>query len=289
MIFSARFGTRAVSSAVETLSTSIIIILAGISLLTAGCAVSTVEPPLEEGVVGSDLPEVESNGQTVGPGGNPYKWVREGGVSPVPLYPPIRLQDTREVRLFLQAYTSNSRKFITDSLDRRELYIDMIHRVLSAKGLPMELANLALIESCFRADARSSQGAVGLWQLIKPTARSLGLTVNLFRDEREDPVRSTVAAAKYMAKLFDQLGDWLLVIAAYNSGPRKVTDAIARCGSRSFFDLARCENGGLRQETKDFVAKFIAVTLIMRNMDLYGFEHERRQYQPTGNTTGATR
>src|SRR5690606_26251905 len=100
-----------------------------------------------------------------------------------------------------------------------------------------ELKYLAVIESALNNKAVSRVGAVGPWQFMAPTARMMGLNVSSKRDERTDWTKSTIAAAKYLSILYDQLNDWLLVVAAYNSGPAPVLRAINRTGSNSFWDI----------------------------------------------------
>jgi membrane-bound lytic murein transglycosylase D len=116
-------------------------------------------------------------------------------------------------------------------------YFNLIENILAQYGLPKELKYLAVIESNLKSSAVSRVGAKGPWQLMPQTARDLGLTVNRNVDERKNYVKSTRAAALYLRDLYNQLGDWLLVIAAYNTGTAHVWHAIHRSGSRNFWDL----------------------------------------------------
>jgi len=116
-------------------------------------------------------------------------------------------------------------------------YFNLIENILTQYGLPKELKYLAVIESNLKSSAVSRVGAKGPWQFMPQTARDLGLKVNRNVDERKNYVKSTRAAALYLRDLYNQLGDWLLVIAAYNTGTANVLHAIRRSGSRSFWDL----------------------------------------------------
>jgi membrane-bound lytic murein transglycosylase D len=132
-------------------------------------------------------------------------------------------------------------------------YFSLIENILTEYGLPKELKYLAVIESNLKSTAVSRVGAKGPWQLMPQTARDLGLKVNRNIDERKNYVKSTRAAALYLRDLYNQLGDWLLVIAAYNTGTNNVYHAIHRSGSRSFWDL----QDYLPLESRLHVKKFI--------------------------------
>lgn len=138
-------------------------------------------------------------------------------------------------------------------------YFSIIEAALEKRNLPTELKYLAVIESDLKAGATSVKGAGGPWQLMPETARDLGLRVNGKIDERRDYFKSTYAAARYLAYLYDLYEDWLLVIAAYNGGPGKVNTAIKRSGSRNFWTLQNY----LPAESRNHVKKFIATHYIM--------------------------
>jgi peptidoglycan lytic transglycosylase D len=132
-------------------------------------------------------------------------------------------------------------------------YFNLIENILTQYGLPSELKYLAVIESNLKPTAVSWAGAVGPWQLMPQTARDLGLKVTRQHDERKNYIKSTRAAAMYLRDLYNELGDWLLVIAAYNSGTAHVYHAIHRSGSRNFWDLQYY----LPAESRIHVKKFI--------------------------------
>ncbi len=141
----------------------------------------------------------------------------------------------------------------------------VIDNVLEKKNLPKELKYLAVIESALNHNAVSHAGAVGPWQLMSTTARMMGLSVNRKQDDRRDWDKSTIAATKYLELLYSQLNDWLLVIAAYNSGPTPVQRAIALTGSHNFWDIKEY----LPRETQGHVLAFIATASIFENLSKF--------------------
>ena len=132
-------------------------------------------------------------------------------------------------------------------------YFNLIDNILSQYGLPSQLKYLAVIESKLNPTAISWAGAVGPWQLMPNTARVLGLKVNHKVDERKNYYKSTRAAAIYLRELYADLGDWLLVIAAYNGGMGNVYRAMKKSRSRDFWDLQNY----LPAESRNHVKKFI--------------------------------
>ena len=115
-----------------------------------------------------------------------------------------------------------------------------------------------MIESHLQSGLRSWAGAVGPWQLMDYEAKRFGLRVGNGIDERTDYYKSTEVAAKLLKELYDQFGDWLLVVAAYNGGAGRVKKAIRLSGSRDFWDLQYY----LKEETRTHVKKFIGTHYI---------------------------
>ena len=160
---------------------------------------------------------------------------------------------------FVEDYIDKFGKKMTDMKGWGKPYFDMMDGILTQYNLPKELKYLAVIESYLKTNARSSAGAVGPWQFMPATARTMGLKISKKYDERRDFTKSTHAASKYLASLYALYGDWLLVIAAYNGGPGKVDAAIRKSGSRDFWTLQRY----LPVESKNHVKKFIATHYMM--------------------------
>ncbi len=140
------------------------------------------------------------------------------------------------------------------AVKRSERYFKIIEPIFDRYGLPVELKYLAVVESQLIASATSHAGAKGPWQLMPATARDLGLKVTKNQDERTHYYKSTVAAAKHLKSLYADFNDWLLVIAAYNSGSGPVYTAIKKSGSRNFWKL----QAFLPAETRGHVKRFIA-------------------------------
>ena len=177
---------------------------------------------------------------------------------------------------FLKEYNRKNEECLQRIKERSGPYFVMMDSVFTKYHLPIELKYLAVVESELIAKARSHVGAAGPWQLMASTARDLSLKVRGRYDERTNYYKSTVAAAKYLRDLYSQFGDWLLVIAAYNSGPGKVLYAIKQTGSHNFWAIQRY----LPAETRGHVKRFIAThyyfegdgsitTLTKRETDTY--------------------
>ena len=141
----------------------------------------------------------------------------------------------------------------------------VIDNILEQKKMPKELKYLAVIESALNHNAVSRAGAVGPWQMMETTARMMGLAVNRKHDERTDWSKSTAAATKYLDLLYSQLNDWLLVVAAYNSGPTPVQRAIEKTGSHNFWEI----KDQLPRETQGHVLAFIATASIFENLSKF--------------------
>ncbi|MBX7136670.1 MAG: lytic transglycosylase domain-containing protein [Oligoflexia bacterium] len=177
--------------------------------------------------------------------------------------PAPRLEMTPEVKREL--VNMDRGQLVPASLERGADHLPIMQEILLDEGIPVELANLALIESGFNSEARSHAGAVGLWQLMAPTAKLYGLKVNLFEDQRKDPILSTLAAARHLRDLYQNYNDWNLVLAAYNAGSGTLNRAISTSGSSDYWALAR--TGRLNTETARFVPRFIASCLLSKDGD----------------------
>jgi membrane-bound lytic murein transglycosylase D len=169
------------------------------------------------------------------------------------------------VMQFVRKYLQTHDKSLFCVKGRGITSFTVIDTVLKKNKIPVQLKYLAVIESALNHNAVSRVGAVGPWQLMKPTARLMGLTVTRKHDERRDLYKSTNAAAKYLSILYNQLNDWLLVIAAYNCGPAPVKRAIDRTGSTNFWDIKQY----LPRETQGHVLAFIATATIFENLSKF--------------------
>ncbi len=166
------------------------------------------------------------------------------------------------------AYTQKGHNTLLHSFQRAGLYKGMIQRVLAEEGVPQDLIYLAVAESGFnpRAVNRRSR-AGGMWQFMPDPY--YGLTRNPYVDERFDPEKSTLAYARYMKFLYDQLGDWYLAMAAYDHGAGNIQKAVARTGYASFWELYQRHE--LPTETQNYVPEIIAAIIIANHPEQYGF------------------
>jgi membrane-bound lytic murein transglycosylase D len=184
--------------------------------------------------------------------------------------------DHPKVRHFLKYYSQPGKVSFQILLTRSGKYMPMIAKVLNDEGLPEELGYLALLESQFIVNTTSRNGAVGLWQFVATTARQYGLRIDRWVDERRDPVKSTRAAAAYLKDLHDYYGRWYLATAAYNAGPGTIDKALQQSGAKDFWSIKA--EAKLSEETRNFVPKFVAISLIATDPNKYGFEDVR--YEP---------
>lgn len=154
-------------------------------------------------------------------------------------------------------------------LDRFQKYKPVVEQIFAELGLPQELVYLSVIESGFNPRAYSRARAAGPWQFMKGTGSSYGLRVNWYLDERRDPIKSSVAAAQHLRDLYDRFGSWPLALAAYNAGTGKISRAIKKSGTRDYWKIRRTRY--IRRETREYVPKFMAATIIATNPTLFGF------------------
>jgi membrane-bound lytic murein transglycosylase D len=164
--------------------------------------------------------------------------------------------------------TTIRHKFVT-WLSRSEKYIPFMKNVLKEHGLPEDLVYMSLIESGFNPYAYSRAKAVGLWQFMSMTGKRYGLRVNWWVDERRDPEKSTIAAARYLKDLYDMFACWYLAAAGYNAGEYKIINAIKRYRTEDFWKLTNYRY--LKRETKDYVPLMIAAALVAKDPEKYGF------------------
>lgn len=183
----------------------------------------------------------------------------------------------RRVLDYLEFFQVDARDRFGIWLQRLGRYEGMIRERFRAKGLPEDLVYLTLVESGLSNTAVSRSRAVGMWQFMSGTARTYGLTVDPWVDERRDPFKATDAAVNYLSDLVQRLGSVYLAAAAYNAGAGRIERGVARLPGETdsltdntFFQLA-ANSRYLRRETRDYVPKLIAASLIGKQPDRYGF------------------
>jgi membrane-bound lytic murein transglycosylase D len=191
-------------------------------------------------------------------------------------YGEIPLDYNEHVEKWVNYFQGRGRNYMEMYLSRSARYLPMMKNVLRENGLPEDLVYIALIESGFSPRAHSKANAVGYWQFIRSTGKRFGMKIDTFTDERRDPVLSTRAAAEYFKALYGLLGSWHLSMSAYNVGEGRVKRAVAKYRTRDFWELIK-KRRALPAETRNYVPKFIAATLIAKDPAKYGFSEI--QYQ----------
>lgn len=281
--------TRLLSSALRARrAVRHVLVLVAVALLAAGCAPKKNLPPIQpaeacpvppsatapaaepEEVVELPIPPADDGVPLT-----PQEWaaLNSTGELDKNLSPEAR----RDVELHFKYFTHRARGTFERYLKRSQNYLPHIREVFRQQGIPEEIAYLAIVESGFNPNAVSPAGAVGVWQFMPYTGMRYGLSYSWWMDERRDPYKSARAAADYLQKLYGDFGDWHLAMAAYNAGEGKISRALEGTGAEGFFDL-RTKNhmldgkAQLKDETRQYVPRFIAVAKIMRNLDSLGFQ-----------------
>lgn len=179
----------------------------------------------------------------------------------------------QRVLSYIELFQGRLHDFIAQGLQRGSKYLPMIQDVFRAEGLPLDLAYVPLVESAFKPNALSRAKAKGVWQFMTGTALENGLRRDWYIDERSDPEKATVAAAKYLRTLVNLFnGDWHLALASYNGGPGRMQQAVKRAGGvKDFWKLA-AKPRLLPRETREYVPMILAAIVIARNPAQYGFD-----------------
>lgn len=185
--------------------------------------------------------------------------------------PALPVVSNERVEAFIEVFTGTQKDWMQRALHRSGRYTQRMKQILREEGLPEDLVYLALIESGFNPYAYSRAGAMGIWQFIPGTGSRYGLVINWWIDERRDLEKSTRAAAHYLKNLYGLFEDWYLAAAAYNAGEGKLQRAIRKYDSTCFWDLSQYRY--LRNETKNYVPRFLAALTIAKDPAGYGFEN----------------
>ena len=186
-------------------------------------------------------------------------------------YYDIPIKFSPKVDRIIRRLTTKQRKKIMKGIRRSGRYAPMITRMLKEEGMPLDLLYMVPAESNFSVHSVSSKNAVGLWQFISSTGRRYGLKINRWVDERRDPVLSTKAAIMYLKNLYGIFGDWELAMAAYNTGEGRVQRSIKLAKRKGrgtdYYSLK------LPRETRNYVPSIMAMAIIFKNPNRYGFGH----------------
>jgi membrane-bound lytic murein transglycosylase D len=180
---------------------------------------------------------------------------------------PVVIDQT--VQSHIRFFNTSIRSRFEQWLLRFSRYRPLVENIFAEFNLPSDLVNLSLVESGFNPYAYSRAKATGPWQFMKGTGQLYGLRIDHYVDERRDPIKSTVAAARYLRDLYDLFGAWPLAMAAYNAGEGKVLRALHKAQAESFSEISRTKL--IRRETKQYVPRIMAATIIAKNPAQYGF------------------
>jgi len=186
----------------------------------------------------------------------------------------IPLPFNESVKKFINFYFNRRRGMVSIMMGLTNYYFPLFEEALARYDLPAELKYLPIIESALNPRIVSRAGASGLWQFMHGTAKMYGLEINSYIDERNDPIKSTDAAARYLKDLYAIYGDWHVVIAAYNCGPGNINKAVRRSGGKQgYWEIY----SRLPRETRGYIPIFIAANYVMN----YAKEHKLAPVQPT--------
>jgi membrane-bound lytic murein transglycosylase D len=214
----------------------------------------------------------------VEPGSRPDH-VDPSGAEPVELVvgAELPLHLNARVEAWMERFQTTHRPEFARILGRSGAYDTLIRSKLRERGMPEELLYLAMMESGLSAWAVSPVSAVGVWQFMAGTAMEYGLRVDEYVDERRDPVRATDAALDYLDGLHTRFDSWYLAAAAYNAGPNRVQGVlIAHAGGRTGDeDLYWEVLEHLPEETRDYVPRLVAATILAEQPHDYGFAPSR--------------
>ena len=168
------------------------------------------------------------------------------------------------VRNYMVAYSEKRGVTMQQAVALSDYYFPIFEECFRRYGLPLELKYLAIVESMLKPTVMSRAGALGIWQFMYRTARSYGLRIDSYIDERMDVEKATDAAARYLRNLYDMFGDWPLAISAYNCGSGNVNKAIRRAdGKRDFWSVYPY----LPRETRGYMPAFVGA--------MYAFMYSR--------------
>jgi len=187
----------------------------------------------------------------------------------VPYYGAIPVVTNPRVEHWIRYFKNSGRNSFLKWLVRGESVREVVVPILKQQGLPPEFIFLSMVESGFSNQAYSHAKATGPWQFMPGTARLYGLQMNMWIDERRDPAKSTLAAARHLRDLYEDFGDWYLAMAAYNAGPGRVRKAIRMTNTNDFWKLA--DSAYLPVETKNYVPKVLAALQLASNPAKHGF------------------
>jgi membrane-bound lytic murein transglycosylase D len=173
------------------------------------------------------------------------------------------------IQQFINYYQGRNRSTMENGLRRSGQYMRLARKIFAEEGVPLDITWLGQVESAWKPKAVSWAAASGLWQFVPSTGRRWELKQNAYIDERNSFEQATRASAKYLKWLAQRYnGNWELAMAAYNTGEGNIDRAIARAGTANFWTIYPY----IAQETRNYVPNILAVILIAKNPEKYGFK-----------------
>ncbi|HYH86701.1 MAG TPA: transglycosylase SLT domain-containing protein [Pyrinomonadaceae bacterium] len=176
------------------------------------------------------------------------------------------------VQGYINYYQGRGRGTMETGLRRSGQYMTMARKIFRDEGVPEDIVWLGQVESSWRPTARSWAAASGLWQFIPGTGSRFGLRQTAYVDERNSFEKATRASAQYLKWLHKRFNNWELAMAAYNTGEGNIDRAIRRAGVADFWAIYPY----IAQETRNYVPNILAVILIAKNTERYGFRNVQR-------------
>jgi membrane-bound lytic murein transglycosylase D len=195
----------------------------------------------------------------------------ENGLPHKVVTPPIPIDENDPaVQKHIEYFTNGGKKSLTSAFENMEIYREIITSAIEALHLPLELLYLPIVESRYEIKSYSSAKAAGLWQFMKHTSRGHNMRVDFWIDERLDPEKSTWGALGYLKELYYYFNDWNLALSGYNRGENGIGRDLYFSKATDFSKLA--EQNAIPLETENYIPKFMAVVIIARNLEKYGFK-----------------
>lgn len=189
---------------------------------------------------------------------------------------PFNIEYNESLENVIKSYLKHRRSSLERLMSLSYYYFPMFERELDNYNIPLEVKYLAIVESALKPRAKSRVGATGLWQFMFATGKQYGLNVSSYVDERSDPLKSTEAASRYLAKLYEIFGDWDLALASYNCGPGNVSKAIRRSGGyENYWNIRPF----LPRETAGYLPAFLATMYIFEYAEEHGFKKYRPEFR----------
>ncbi len=189
---------------------------------------------------------------------------------------PFNIEYNESLESVIKSYLKHRRNSLERLMSLSDYYFPMFERELDNYNIPLEIKYLAIVESALKPRAKSRVGATGLWQFMFATGKQYNLNVTSYVDERSDPLKSTEAASKYLARLYEIFGDWDLALASYNCGPGNVSKAIRRSGGYENYWNIRPY---LPKETAGYLPAFLATMYIFEYAEEHGFKKHRPEFR----------